>query len=407
VVGGGAAGYFAAIRCASAAPRLRVTLLEGTRRPLTKVKISGGGRCNVTHHCFDPAELVKSYPRGARELRGAFSRFQPADTVRWFQERGVPLKAEADGRMFPTTDDSQTVIDCLQREADRHGVDVQLGALVRRIERDAATFTLRLQDGRTLAADRLLLATGSAPPGHAMARSLGHAVGKLVPSLFTFNVADPRLKDLAGVAFPQAALELVVGSPAAQPLRQTGPVLITHWGFSGPAVLKLSAFGAELLHDSAYRARLICNFLPPRSHATVLGEMLAFKEANPRKQVAKSPPPGVAVPYRFWESLARHVEVTPELPWAEIGKKHLSRLAQDLTSGEYAVDGKGVFKEEFVTCGGVALGEIDFRTMESRVCPGLYVAGELLDVDGITGGFNFQSAWTTGWIAGTAMAGVS
>lgn len=406
VIGGGAAGYFGAIRCAELYPNARVTLLEATRRPLAKVRVSGGGRCNVTHNCFDPAALVGNYPRGSRELRGPYSRFQPKDTIAWFESRGVALKAEGDGRMFPTTDSSETIIACLESSARAAGVDIRLGTLVQKIERvapidDAVTgaFRIHLRGGDAVLCDTLLLATGSALFGYDLARQLGHTVEPLVPSLFTFVIEDPRLSGLAGISFPLAELRVTV--PGGTSLAQRGPLLVTHWGLSGPAVLKLSAWGAAVLAATAYEADLSINFLPSLTHETALAALRAYKEEHPRRTVAAHQP--LPVPKRFWTQLVAHLQVASDATWAEQSKQTLATLAQELTGGRYGIRGKGVFKEEFVTAGGVRLKEVDFRTMQSRLVPGLYFAGELLDVDGVTGGFNFQAAWTTSFIAGEGL----
>jgi len=399
VIGGGAAGFFGAIACAEDYPHTRVTLLESARQPLTKVRISGGGRCNVTHACFDPALLVQHYPRGGKALRGAFSRFQPKDVVAWFAARGVTLKTEADGRMFPVTDDSATIADCLLQTANDAGVTVWVGATVSAVTATEAGFKVFVKGGEPLVADRLLLATGGSPQGHAIAHSLGHHLEPPVPSLFTFNVKDPRLQDLAGVSVNHVQLRLQVG--AASHFDQTGALLMTHWGLSGPAVLKLSAWAARALHDSQYQATLLINWLPQMNAETLRQQLLAVKAQLPRRAIATSCP--VLIPRRLWEQLTLHVGIRPEDRWAELSNKVLTLLIQELTRGQYAVTGKGVFKEEFVTCGGITLKEVDFKTMASRCCPGLYLAGEILDIDGVTGGFNFQSAWTTGWLAGMGM----
>jgi predicted Rossmann fold flavoprotein len=397
IVGGGAAGFFGAIACAEACPQMQVTLLEA-RQPLSKVKISGGGRCNVTHACFDPAALVQHYPRGGQALRGAFSRFQPQDTVEWFQKRGVRLKTEADGRMFPISDDSQTIVDCLAQAARQTGVQIHIGAAVQTLERQGEGFALTLKSGQVLLADRLLLATGSSPQGYELARQLGHTIEPPVPSLFTFNISDAKLRALAGVATP-AQIQL----PALQ-LSQTGPLLITHWGLSGPAVLKLSAWGARALHDQRYQTLLKVNWLlqPPEQSRQ---QLLALKQQQPQKTLASFSP--FELPRRLWQYLVSRASIDPERRWAELSKKELQQLITELHQGQYELRGKGIFKEEFVTCGGVSLKQVNFKTMESRLCPQLYLAGELLDIDGVTGGFNFQSAWTTGWLAGQAMAALS
>ena len=397
VIGGGAAGFFGAIAAAEAGHD--VTILEASDQVLAKVRISGGGRCNVTHHCFEPAELVNSYPRGGKALRGPFSRFQPEDTVAWFATRGVKLKAESDGRMFPTTDDSATIVECLIGTANELGVHVRRRCAAVSITHQDDRFQLDLKTGEELTVDRILMATGGTRAGHALAAELGHRIVPPVPSLFTFKVSDPRIEDLQGVS-TDVHCQLVVDSAK---FRQTGPLLITHWGMSGPAVLKLSAWAARELHRTQYRATLHVNWLDGTSPDEARATLLDFKSANPRKAVDSERPWPDQLPRRLWKSLVDQSVGKQPTRWAELSKKSLQRLVSELVAGQYTVDGKGVFKEEFVTCGGVDLKEVDFRTMESRLCPGLFFAGELLDVDGITGGFNFQNAWSTAWIAGTSM----
>lgn len=321
VIGGGAAGCFAALVCAEAHPEAEVIILEKTRQPLAKVRISGGGRCNVTHACFDPKTLCESYPRGHKELLGPFHRFQPQDTIEWFRKRGITLKAEQDGRMFPITDKSETIIHCFLTEIERRGIKLQLGEKVD-----------QLPD-----ADAIILATGSARQGYALAQEAGHTIISPVPSLFSFNVPSSPLLHLAGVSVSEATVWLEGGSR-----KETGPLLITHWGFSGPAVLKLSAWEARFLHKKNYQATCV----------------IEWKDNLPKRLKRENPP------------------------------------------NCFQIEGKTTYKKEFVTCGGIALKEVDFKTMESRLRPSLYFAGEILDIDGITGGFNFQNAWTTGWIAG-------
>ncbi|MDX2244739.1 MAG: NAD(P)/FAD-dependent oxidoreductase [Leptolyngbyaceae cyanobacterium bins.302] len=400
VIGGGAAGFFGAIASAEAHPQARVLLLEAARQPLAKVRISGGGRCNVTQACFDPALLVQNYPRGGKALRGAFSRFQAKDTVAWFRAHGVELKTEPDGRMFPVTDDSATIVQCLMQSASEAGVQVRTGGLVQTIAKQASRFVIQLKSGQEIRCDRVLLATGSSPRGYAIAQALGHHLTPPVPSLFTFNVPDSRLAGLAGVAVNSVHLRLQGGEKAA--FEQTGPLLITHWGVSGPAVLKLSAWGARALHEQRYQATLRVNWVPQSNPEALRQQLQAVRSQLSRKTIVANCP--VMIPRRLWEKLTAHVGVQEGDRWAEISNKTLNLLIQELTQGQYQITGKGVFKEEFVTCGGVELKEIDFKTMQSKVCPGLYLAGEILDIDGITGGFNFQSAWTTGWLAGRAMA---
>ncbi len=403
VIGGGAAGFFGAINCAQTHTQAQVTLLEAGRQPLAKVKISGGGRCNVTHACFDPGILVNHYPRGGKALRGAFSRFQARDTVTWFESRGVKLKTEEDGRMFPTTDDSETIIQCLMQQVRESGVRLRTGVSVMGVNRQspsgsekAGKFEIVFKSGEILECDRLMLATGSNPLGYKIVRSLGHTIEPPVPSLFTFNVTDPRLQDLAGVAVKIARVQLRDAK-----LTQTGPVLITHWGLSGPAILKLSAWGARYLYDHKYRATLTIDWLPQYNPEVLREQLQAVKSQLPRKAVATSCP--FPIPRRLWERLLESTGINMETRWAEISKKSINQLVEELTRGEYQITGKGVFKEEFVTCGGVRLKEVNFKTMESRCSPGLYFAGEILDIDGVTGGFNFQSAWTTSWLAAQSM----
>ena len=404
VIGGGAAGFFGAIACAEANPKLQVTLLEAGRKPLAKVRISGGGRCNVTHHCFEPARLVENYPRGGKALRGAFTRFQPQDTVQWYRSRGVKLKTEADGRMFPITDSSETIINCLMQAADKAGVDLRTGVGVKSVkqfidDKDESYFQVELKNGRIIECDRLLIATGSNPLGYRWAKNLGHKIESSVPSLFTFNIRDPRLQNLAGVSVSHALVKLGSGK---NKLEQTGALLITHWGVSGPAILKLSAWGARFLYDLKYDSNLEINWLPESNLESLKQVLLEFKQTNPKKKIVNYCP--VKLPKRLWQSLVNYVEIKPEKVWSEISKKELNKLVTEIVRGQYEIKGKGVFKDEFVTCGGVSLKEVNFKTMESKKCPGLYFAGEILDIDGVTGGFNFQSAWTTSWLAGKAIA---
>ena len=403
VIGGGAAGFFGAIACAEANPQLKVTLLEAGGKPLAKVRISGGGRCNVTHHCFDTARLVEHYPRGGKALRGAFTRFQPKDTVQWYKERGVNLKTEADGRMFPVTDSSQTIIDCLMQAAEQAKVDLRTGVGVKTVKHfdseDRSYFQVELKNGRDLECDRLLIATGSNPLGYRWAKNLGHKIESSVPSLFTFNIKDTRLQGLAGVSVSNALVRLGSGK---NKLEQTGALLITHWGVSGPAILKLSAWGARFLYDLKYDSSLQINWLSEHNPESLKQVLTEFKQTNPKKKIINHCP--VKLPKRLWQSFVSYLEIKPDKIWSQISKKELNKLVTEITQGQYEIKGKGVFKDEFVTCGGVSLKEVNFKTMESKKCPGLYFAGEVLDIDGVTGGFNFQSAWTTSWIAGNAIA---
>lgn len=404
VIGGGAAGFFGAIACAEANPQLKVTLLEAGQKPLAKVRISGGGRCNVTHHCFDPVRLVEHYPRGGKALRGAFTRFQPKDTVQWYESRGVKLKTEADGRIFPVTDDSQTIINCLMQAADKAGVKLLTGTGVKTVkqfddEENKSYFQVELKNGKELKCDRLLIATGSNPLGYRWAKNLGHKIEPAVPSLFTFNVRDPRLQGLAGVSVNNAQVKLGTGK---HKIEQAGALLITHWGVSGPVILKLSAWSARFLYDLKYDSGLQINWLPEYNQETLKQKLITVNETNPKKKIVNYCP--VELPKRLWQSFVSYIEIKPDKIWSEISKKELNKLVLEIVQGQYEVKGKGVFKEEFVTCGGVSLKEVNFKTMESKKCPGLYFAGEVLDIDGVTGGFNFQSAWTTSWLAGQAIA---
>jgi predicted Rossmann fold flavoprotein len=399
VIGGGAAGFFGAVACATSHPHNKVILLEASRQPLAKVRVSGGGRCNVTHACFEPINLVQNYPRGEKALRGAFSYFQATDTVKWFANQGVKLKTEADGRMFPTTDSSETIIDCLTKAADLAGVELLTGKTVVSVVKQTTGFEIELKTGEKIKCDRILLATGSNPLGYQIAQSLGHTIEPPVPSLFTFNILDKQLKELAGISINPAKLRLLVDKKTY--LEQTAPLLITHWGLSGPAVLKLSAWGARILHDFKYQATLLVNWQPKYSSEELKLQLLLAKTENPKKAIALHR--SIDLPHRLWQYLVTRAGIENDQRWAELSNKSLNQLLQELTQGAYQIGGKGAFKEEFVTCGGVNLKQVNFKTMESRLNPGLHFAGEILDIDGVTGGFNFQSAWTTAWIAGQSI----
>ena len=401
VIGGGAAGFFAAIACAGANPAARVVLYEATAHPLSKVRISGGGRCNVTHACPEPRELVKRYPRGGRELLGPFSRFGPRETIAWFAAHGVELKTEGDGRMFPITDDSGTIVDCLRRTADQAGVKVYLPIGVRRVTRAADVFEVEFTDNSVGEFDRVLIATGGTKgsAGQTIAAQLGHTIETPVPSLFTFHIDDPRIRGLEGLSVPAAATSV----PGTK-LKDSGGLLITHWGMSGPAILKLSAWGARELSERGYKFPLVVSWAEGRTVPQALETLVSARLANLKKQIATWNP--FALPSRLWERLIVAAGITPETVWTSVSNNSLQALAGQVAAAEFAVEGKSLNKDEFVTCGGVRLREVDFKTMESRVCPGLHFAGEVLDIDGITGGFNFQAAWTTGWLAGRAMAGL-
>jgi predicted Rossmann fold flavoprotein len=374
-------------------------ICEATDHPLAKVRVSGGGRCNVTHACFEPAELVRNYPRGSRELLGPFHRFGPRETFGWFSGRGVELKTEEDGRVFPSTDDSRTIVDCLREAAYRAGVRLRTRCGALSLSGRRGEFALKLTTGETAAADRVLIATGGnkGSAGLEMAAALGHAIVPPVPSLFTFHIDDPRLKGLEGLSSPLAETRVRGTGLAA-----SGPILITHWGLSGPSVLRLSAWGAREMHDAGYRFTLGVNWAAPRTTDQAEEALAAERSVHPRRRVAAVNPFGL--PVRLWERLCEAAAVPAEAVWAGVSKTALRALAMQTAAGDFPVTGKSMNKEEFVTCGGVRLNQVDFATMESRICPGLHFAGEVLDIDGVTGGFNFQAAWTTGWHAGRAMA---
>jgi predicted Rossmann fold flavoprotein len=399
IIGGGAAGMFAAITCAEANPHRRIIVLEKGTSLLAKVRISGGGRCNVTHACFDPKQLVKNYPRGSRELLGPFHRWQPRDTVAWFESRGVSLKTEEDGRMFPVTDSSQTIVDCLLNSAQRAGVEVRLGVgLVAARPTSSGGFELELSDDRSLVCSRLLIAGGGLKPGPLveMIKSFGHTITPLAPSLFTFHVRDPRIDGLMGLSVPQAEASI----PGTKFAHQ-GPLLITHWGLSGPAILKLSAWAACWAQERDYRFTVRLNW----SGASEQDARAAIESARKNfagRQVRKASL--LELPTRLWERLVSAAGIPDLMPWSQLRREQASALVTQLTACDLPVTGKSMFKEEFVTSGGVALKEIDFKTMSSRLVPGLHFAGEVLDIDGVTGGFNFQAAWTGGRLAGLAMA---
>jgi predicted Rossmann fold flavoprotein len=394
VIGGGAAGHFAALSAKAHHRAARVTIIEKSDKVLAKVRISGGGRCNVTNATFTASGLSKNYPRGGKPLKKAFARFQATDTVAWFAERGVELKTEPDGRMFPTTDSSATIIDCLSGEAQKAGIALRLSTPVRELAPSP--------DGGWLVNgdrfDKVIVAAGGSPKaaGFAWLEQLGHEIVPPVPSLFTFNMPDePAIRALMGVVVPDAQVRI-----QGTRLTEQGPVLVTHWGLSGPAILRLSAWGARTLAEKSYNFAAQINWSPTLSPNQPAAEAL-LDEAWPeirRKKIANACP--WSLPRKFWAYLLERAGVDGERPWMDLGKKQRNKLIDTVLNDVYEVRGKTTFKEEFVTCGGVALSEVDFKTMESRRAPGLYFAGEVLNVDGITGGFNFQAAWTTGFIAG-------
>jgi predicted Rossmann fold flavoprotein len=396
VVGGGAAGFFSAITCAENSAK-SVLILEKTPQLLQKVKISGGGRCNVTHHCFEPRALSRNYPRGEKALIGPFHRFGAADTVDWFASRGVTLKTEADGRMFPDTDSSQTIIDALLGAADAAGVNIHASEGVISVVKNEDIFELVTDAGNSYTAARVLIATGGTriTAGAKLAASLGHELQPPTPSLFTFKIKDPRIEGLLGLSVSPAEVSIQQSK-----LTSRGPVLITHWGLSGPGILKISAQGARELAERDYRFDISVNWLPDADPAAVVAE----KRVSEGKRQLSGRSPFVSIPKRLWLRLLAAAEISGATTWSQLSKAQAIQLLSELTTSTFAVTGKSTNKDEFVTCGGVALNEINFQTMESKLVQGLYFAGEVIDVDGVTGGFNFQNAWTNGFHAGSDIA---
>ncbi|SDR82204.1 NAD(P)/FAD-dependent oxidoreductase [Christiangramia echinicola] len=395
IVGGGAAGFFTAINAAENNPDLKILILERGKEVLTKVRVSGGGRCNVTHAEFIPAELVKKYPRGEKELRGPFHKFMTGDTIAWFEERGIELKTEEDGRMFPVTDSSQTIIDCFTRECKRLNIKVQTGHSLKNFKRSDDLWVLETNSG-SFQARNLMLATGSNTKIWNLLEKMGHSIVPAVPSLFTFNIKDERIKDLAGIA-SDAEVKIL-----NENLESSGPLLITHWGMSGPAILKLSAWGARELNELNYNFKIGINWLPGYSEMEILEVLKEMKFSNSKQLVAKRAQ--LDLPKRLWQSIVSASKIKPDSKWADLNKEQLIQLSQQLTSAVFEVKGKSTFKEEFVTAGGIDLKEVDFKTFESKLHKNLYFAGEILDIDAITGGFNFQNAWTDGFLAAKAMS---
>lgn len=396
VVGGGAAGFFTAITCAENSNK-SVLVLEKTSQLLQKVKISGGGRCNVTHDCLDARELSTHYPRGEKSLIGPFNRFGAADTIDWFSSRGVALKVEEDGRMFPVTNSSQTIIDTLLEAAQKAGVKINTNEGVTSITKVNDHFDV-VTDKNSYQAGSIVLATGGtrSPAGAKLAASLGHELLAATPSLFTFKINDQRIDGLAGLSVPDAEVRIQKSK-----LKSRGPVLITHWGMSGPGILKISAWGARELAERDYQFDITVNWLPDDDPAT----LIADKRQNEGKRQVASRSPFESIPKRLWLHMLTAAGVPESTTWSELGKKQQNKLLTELSNATFTVTGKSTNKAEFVTCGGVARNEINFQTMESKIVPGLYFAGEVIDVDGVTGGFNFQNAWTNGFHAGSAIAG--
>lgn len=398
IVGGGAGGFFTAINIAEKNPKLKIAILERGKEVLTKVRISGGGRCNVTHACFEPNELVKFYPRGEKELRGPFHQFCSGDTIEWFEKHGVELKIEEDGRMFPVSNSSQTIIDCFTTATKKLGIQVLTGQSVQSIYKsetsDGSFWKVETQNEK-YSCEKLVLATGSNPKIWEMIQDFGHSIVSPVPSLFTFNIKDSRIKELPGVS---AQVSVKVKDTK---LTSTGPLLVTHWGMSGPAILKLSAWGARILFEKNYQFAIFVNWLNDIDSEDAEIILKELKQEHSKKMVSKKSP--FEFPNRLWESLVLASGISEETKWADLSKNQLQNLSNQLTNGQFQVNGKSTFKEEFVTAGGIDLKEINFKTMESKIHQDLYFAGEIVNIDAITGGFNFQNAWTSGFIVANSI----
>ncbi len=401
VIGGGAAGFFCAVNAARLNPTLKVILLEKSSKVLSKVKVSGGGRCNVTHSCFDIPELIKRYPRGQNFLKKSFHWFNTRHTIQWFEERGVPLKTEEDGRVFPVTDDAQTIIHCLLKEADKYNVEVRIHADVKQITKVENGFELETTNHK-LQTDFLCIACGGFPKSTQFdwLKQLGHSIKEPVPSLFTFNIPNNAITSLMGVSVERATVKI-----QSTKLTETGPLLITHWGFSGPAILKLSAWGARELAEKNYMFTIVINWLEDYNEQILRDAWISLRNQFAGQKIGNRNP--FNLPNRLWLYLLEQSEINADLRWAELLAKQQNKLIQMLTAQVFQVKGKTTFKEEFVTCGGIKLFEINANTMESKIIPNLFFAGEIMDVDAVTGGFNFQNAWTTGFIAATNIAGLS
>jgi predicted Rossmann fold flavoprotein len=396
VVGAGAAGYFAAIKIADQNPDREVLILEKSKDVLQKVSISGGGRCTLTHGCWSAQDLIKYYPRGSKELLGPFHRFACADTMEWFEDRGVKLKIEDDGRVFPQSDDSATIVECLKDEAKRLGVRVLTQQRLDKIVYQNGIFHMQAKD--SFETDRLVITTGSSPAIWNMLFELGLQIAEPVPSLFTFNIKDSRLRDLSGISVPQVHVTI----PEFKKSLAEGPVLVTHWGLSGPGILKLSSYFAPELYAKSYDFNIKVNWAASTGNKEQVMEALqVYKSQNPKKQISAHQL--FQLPSRLWKRLLEFVQIPETLIWADVNKKQLTDFCNELTESTFHVKGKSTHKEEFVTSGGVLLNEINFSTFESKKIPGLYLAGEVLNIDALTGGFNFQAAWTGAWIIGESI----
>ncbi len=401
VIGGGAAGFFCAVNAARMHPSLNVLLLEKTGKLLSKVKVSGGGRCNVTHSCFSISDMVRHYPRGANFLKKTFHQFFTTDTIQWYADRGVPLKTEDDGRMFPVTNSSQSIIDCLMKEANKYGVEIRMMADVKTLKQEAEQFTLELSESRFITADFVAIACGgyNKLSQFSWLQQLGHSIAEPVPSLFTFNMPGNAITQLMGVSVPEAAVKITGSNLSAK-----GPLLITHWGLSGPAILRLSAWGARQLAMDNWQFAITVNWLPQFNEQTLRAHLqqLRFQMAA-QKIINRNP---FDLPQRLWQYFLQQSGIDEDKRWADLPAKEQNKLIANCCAQEFNIQGKTTFKEEFVTAGGIQLSEVDANTMQSKLVPHLYFAGEILDVDGITGGFNFQHAWTSGYIAAKAIAAV-
>lgn len=410
IIGGGAAGFFAGINLAASNSAVSVLILEKSKQVLSKVKISGGGRCNVTHAEFDPTALANNYPRGYKELLGPFHKFMTGDMFSWLEERGIELKIEDDQRVFPVSDSSQTIIDCFENEAKRLGVEVKTNAgidEIKKLEGQDYSWELKGKEVHALA-KRVIIASGSSPKMWRLIESLGHDIIEPVPSLFTFNVKDKRIENLSGISL-DAEVEVFttkdrgVSKQKLQSLHSSGPLLITHWGLSGPCILKLSAWGARIFQELNHQFQLRVNWLPSHNIESLKTLFEELKTTQPKQFLYSNPIEGL--PKRFWQSLLEHIDIDQQLNWSNISKPQIQSLAEELCAGEFHVNGKSTFKDEFVTAGGVNLKEIDFKTFQSKVHSNLFFAGEVLDIDAVTGGFNFQSAWTSAYICAKHVSG--
>jgi hypothetical protein len=394
VIGGGAAGFFAALSCKQHHPEYSVTILEKSDKLLAKVKVSGGGRCNVTHACFENNQLSKFYPRGGKQLKKAFYQFNTKNTAEWFESRGVKLKAETDNRMFPATDNSQTIIDCLMKEVDKLGIVIRKGVSIIGLSKKANQFILK-SGSKEIIADKIIIASGGSQKmeGFNWLKQLGHTIVTPVPSLFTFNMPSEPIRKLMGVVANPVSIKI-----KGTKLSSEGALLITHWGMSGPGVLKLSSWGARELQAMNYKFEVLINWLGDKNENEIRNWLETELKIIGKRQIGNKNP--FHITNRLWHFFLEKNEIDTETTWNQLKKKSLNKLLNTLVNDSYKAEGKTTFKEEFVTCGGISLDEVSFETMESKVCPGIYFAGEVLDIDAVTGGFNFQAAWTTGFIAG-------